>query len=361
MSNTLGNNLKVTVFGESHGPYIGATIDGLTPGIKIDEEYINRCLELRRPSKSYETQRVEQDKYSIISGVFNGYSTGSPLTIIIPNSNTRSGDYELTKDLARPSHADYVSNVKYNGYQDYRGGGHFSGRITASIVACGAIVLKALEDKGIKISSHILSIGGVSDKKFSNFEEEMDKVNNANFPVISDVSDKMEEVISNIAKLNDSIGGVIETAITGLPVGLGSPMFDSVESLISKAMFAIGAIKGVEFGEGFNFKNLVGSSANDAFRNVDGKVVTETNHNGGVNGGITNGMPVTFNVVVKPTPSISLEQDTINMTTNENASIKVVGRHDPAIIRRVNIVVRAMTALVVGDLLISRYGENALK
>ncbi|MCQ2087164.1 MAG: chorismate synthase [Bacilli bacterium] len=359
MSNVLGNNLKITVFGESHGPCIGITIDGISAGVKVDDTFIKECLSKRRPSTSYETKRVEQDNYSIVSGVFEGYTTGTPLTIIIPNENTKSSDYSELKISPRPGHADYVANVKYAGYQDYRGGGHFSGRITAGIVAGGAIVLDALEKIGVKIGSHIVSVKDVKDRKFSN-PSEIDVINKKEFPVF-DNQEAIENVMKEAAEEGDSVGGVIETMIAGLPVGVGSPMFDSLEASISYAMFAIGGIKGVEFGEGFNFANLKGSEANDAFEIDNKKIVTKTNHNGGVNGGISNGMPVTFNVVVKPTPSISKEQDTVNMLANKNEKLVIKGRHDPAIIRRVNIVIRCMTAFVVADALIARYGEDVLR
>ena len=358
MRNVLGNNLTVTVFGESHGSHIGAVIDGITAGIKVDENYINDCLAKRRPQGKGETARVEKDNYSIVSGVFNGYTTGSPLCIIIENSNTRSKDYSLIKDLARPSHADYVANVKYNGFNDYRGGGHFSGRITASIVASGAILLQALEKLNIKIGCHIKKCGNVIDKDFNDFNNEIDKVNSMIFPVIDDVEEQMKQEINNAASNQDSIGGIIQTAITGLPVGLGEPMFSSLEGELSKALFAIGGIKGIEFGLGFNFANVKGSEANDEFSMVDGKVKTITNNNGGINGGISNSMPVVFNVVVRPTPSILKEQNTINMQTKQNEKLVIHGRHDPAIIRRINIVIRCMCAFVISDMLITKYGQD---
>ena len=358
MRNILGNNLTVTVFGESHGSHIGAIIDGITAGIKVDENFINECLAKRRPQGKGETARVEKDEYKIVSGVFNGYTTGSPLCIIIENNDTKSKDYSLIKDLARPSHADYVANVKYNGFNDYRGGGHFSGRITASIVASGAILLKALEKLNIKIGCHIKKCGNILDKDFNDFDNEIDKVNNMIFPVINDVEEQMKEEINNAASNKDSIGGIIQTAITGLPVGLGEPMFSSLEGELSKAMFAIGGIKGIEFGLGFNFANVKGSEANDEFVIVDGKVKTKTNNNGGINGGISNGMPIVFNVAIRPTPSILKEQNTINMHTKQNDKLTIQGRHDPAIIRRINIVIRCMCALVISDMLITKYGQD---
>ena len=358
MRNILGNNLTVTVFGESHGSHIGAIIDGITAGIKVDENFINECLAKRRPQGKGETARVEKDEYKIVSGVFNGYTTGSPLCIVIENNDTKSKDYSLIKDLARPSHADYVANVKYNGFNDYRGGGHFSGRITASIVASGAILLKALEKLNIKIGCHIKKCGNILDKDFNDFDNEIDKVNNMIFPVINDVEEQMKEEINNAASNKDSIGGIIQTAITGLPVGLGEPMFSSLEGELSKAMFAIGGIKGIEFGLGFNFANVKGSEANDEFVIVDGKVKTKTNNNGGINGGISNGMPIVFNVAIRPTPSILKEQNTINMHTKQNDKLTIQGRHDPAIIRRINIVIRCMCALVISDMLITKYGQD---
>ena len=358
MRNVLGNNLTVTVFGESHGSHIGAVIDGITAGIKVDENYINDCLAKRRPQGKGETARVEKDNYSIVSGVFNGYTTGSPLCIIIENSNIKSKDYSLIKNLARPSHADYVANIKYNGFNDYRGGGHFSGRITASIVASGAILLQALEKLNIKIGCHIKKCGKIIDKDFNDFNNEIDKVNNMIFPVIDDVEEQMKKEINNAASNQDSIGGIIQTAITGLPVGLGEPMFSSLEGELSKALFAIGGIKGIEFGLGFNFANVKGSEANDEFAMVDGKVRTITNNNGGINGGSSNSMPVVFNVVVRPTPSILKEQNTINMQTKQNEKLIIQGRHDPAIIRRINIVIRCMCAFVISDMLITKYGQD---
>jgi len=358
MSNILGNNLKVTIFGQSHGEAIGCVIDGLCAGIKIDEEFINECLSKRRPNGIGETKRVELDNYKIISGVFNGYTTGSSICILIENNNTKSKDYESIKDLARPSHVDYVANEKYHGFNDYRGGGSFSGRLTAPLVIAGSIALKALEKLGIKIASHIKQIGDVYDASFNNVTKEVEEVNNKEFPTINDVSKDMLNEMEKAAMDNDSIGGVIETAIVNIPVGIGQPMFSSIESELAKAMFSIGGIKGIEFGLGFEFANVKGSFANDEFAIKDGKVITLTNNNGGINGGISNGMPIVFSVVVKPTPSIGKMQNTINMKTLKETTINVTGRHDPCIVRRVNIVVRCMCALVIADLLINKYGQE---
>lgn len=361
MSNSIGKSVVLTLFGESHGPYIGVVIDGLSCGIRVDDEFIKSQLSKRRPSLNIETTRVEKDHYEIVSGVLNGYTTGMPLCIIIPNENVRSGDYDVNQGLARPSHADYVAHVKYDGFEDYRGGGHFSGRLTAAIVAAGAICLDALKKKNILIGTHILRIGSTFDKEFNDIENEIKLVNEKDFPVISDCHKAMTDEIFKVKMDNDSIGGIIQTAICNLPIGLGEPWFDSIEGVISNALFSIGGIKGIEFGAGFKFADLVGSTANDAFTYKDGKVVTKTNNSGGVNGGITNGMPVVFNCVVKPTPSISKQQDTIDFINEQNATLEIVGRHDPAIIRRICIVVNSLLAVVVCDLLTQAYGKDYLK
>lgn len=359
MRNVLGNNLTLTIFGESHGPYIGAVIDGLCAGIKIDIEFIKECLNKRRPQGKIETARVENDDFEIVSGVFNGFSTGSPICLLISNKNVKSSDYENIKNLARPSHVDYVCNEKYHGFFDYRGGGHFSGRISASIVASGAIMLQALETIGIKIGSHILKCGNVYDNHFSDYDKEITKLNKTSFPVINDdVLEPMKQEINLAANNSDSIGGIIQTAIINLPVGIGEPLFSSLEGELSKALFAIGGIKGVEFGLGFDFANHYGSEVNDEFAIEDEKVITKTNNNGGINGGISNGMPIVFNCAIRPTPSISKMQKTIDMQNKTNTTIVINGRHDPAIIRRINIVITCISAFVIADMLVFKYGTD---
>lgn len=360
MSNSIGKSVVLTLFGESHGPYIGVVIDGLSAGLVVDHEFINLQLAKRRPTLAIETSRVEKDNYEIISGVMNGYTTGMPLCIIIPNENVRSNDYEKNHGLARPSHADYVAHMKYHGFEDYRGGGHFSGRLTAGIVAAGAICLDALKKKNILIGTHILRCGKVYDTNFNDVEEEINLINNKDFPVISNCEKEMADEIFKVKMDNDSIGGIIQTAICNLPVGLGEPWFDSFEGIISNALFSIGGIKGVEFGAGFGFADLTGSTANDSFTYKLGKVVTKTNNSGGINGGITNGMPVIFNSVVKPTPSISKPQETIDFINETDATLEIVGRHDPAIIRRLCIVVTSLVAVVVCDILTQTYGKDYL-
>lgn len=357
MKNTFGQSISVTIFGESHGTAIGAVVDGLTPGIAVDTKRIEAELSRRRPSSSIDTPRRETDKFEIISGVFNGKTTGTPLTIIIPNENTKSSDY--TYGIARPSHADYTAFCKYHGFEDYRGGGHFSGRITAAIVAVGGIILPMLENMGIKIGTHILRCQEISDNSFSDFEKELDGLKAACFPTISaSCGEKIIERISEAAKKGDSVGGVTQTAVFGMPKGIGEPFFDSIESLISHALFSIGGIKGVEFGMGFAFADSFGSECNDGFEMNGENIVSRTNNNGGINGGISNGMPIVFNCAVKPTPSILKPQKTVNFINSENTEISVKGRHDPAIIRRICPVIDSICAITVADMLASRFGTD---
>lgn len=363
MKNSFGNNLQITLFGESHGPFIGAVLDGLTPGIKIDNNFIEHQLELRRPAGAISTGRIEQDNFQIVSGIFNGFTTGTPLCILIPNQVQQSKDYSETAQLARPGHADYTAECKYHGFQDYRGGGHFSGRITAALVAAGAIVIPALEQKGIITGSHIKSCGSINDTEFSfdsnKLISQLNQLNKKNFAVLdTSTEEQMKEEIQVAANNGDSIGGVIETVVTGVPAGIGEPWFDSLESILSHALFSIPAVKGVQFGAGFDLVNSNGSKYNDSFTMENGKIITKTNNNGGINGGISNGMPIVFRCAVKPTPSIFKKQDTVNFKLMKNETIEIKGRHDPAIIHRARVVVDSVTALVLYDSLISRYGTD---
>lgn len=362
MKNVFGNNVSITVFGESHGPAIGIVIDGLAPGLTVDTDYINKLLTLRRPSGAISTPRREADEFVIESGVFEGKTTGTPLCILIPNEDTRSKDYSATRNLLRPSHADYTADCKYHGYQDYRGGGHFSGRITAALVAAGGIVMPALNKKGIRIGTHIKRCAGISDIDFSDaMESEIDSLYDKDFAVLDNtIKEKMTEAILTAKKDGNSVGGVLETAVTGLDAGLGEPMFDSIESVLSHALFSIPAIKGVEFGAGFAIADMTGKEANDAFCNNDGKICTATNNSGGINGGITNGMPVIFRCAVRPTPTLGTEQNTVNTQTGENAVLQSKGRHDPCIVHRARIVVDCVTALALCDILAGRYGTDWL-
>ena len=367
MKNGFGNSISISLFGESHGEQIGVVIDGLAPGLDVDMAYMKSQLELRKPHGRISTQRVETDEPRVVSGVFEGKTTGTPVCILFDNSNTHSKDYAKTKDLMRPGHADYTAIQKYHGFADYRGGGHFSGRLTTAIVAAGAIVLDALKKKGIQIGTHIKECGNISDIVFADcdacdLERKIAEVNGKQFPVLDhDASKQMYAYMEAAALDGDSVGGILETAVTGLPAGVGEPWFDSVESMLAHGMFSIPAVKGIEFGKGFAFAQMRGSEANDAFEMLDDTVVTKTNNNGGINGGITNGMPVLFQTVVKPTPSIYKEQKTVNMDTKENVTMRIQGRHDPAIIHRARVVVDSMTALVLADMLALRYGTDWLK
>lgn len=359
MKNSLGENLTVTIFGESHGPYIGVVLDGLAPGIPVDKEFINHQLDLRRPSGKISTARVEQDEFILASGVFKDKTTGTPLTILIPNSVQHSKDYEKTAMLARPGHADYTANVKYHGFQDYRGGGHFSGRITAALVAAGGIVIPELAKKGIKIASHIQSLGGIKDRSFNNYDQDIEALGKTNFAVLDlEKAALMKAKAEEIAAEGDSIGGVLETLVTGMPAGVGEPWFGTLEGLLSYALFSVPAIKGVQFGSGFDLVDHKGSEFNDPFFMEGNKVLTKSNNNGGINGGISNGMPIIFRSAVKPTPSIYKEQDTINMKEKSDAKLQIEGRHDPAIIHRARVVVDSVTALVIYDALVGRYGTD---
>lgn len=363
MKNTLGENFSVTIFGESHGPYIGVVLDGIAPGIDVNKDFINHQLDLRRPSGKISTKRVETDEFILASGVFNDKTTGTPLTILIPNSVQHSNDYEKTATLARPGHADYTANVKYHGFQDFRGGGHFSGRITAALVAAGGIIIPELEKKGIKIGTHIKSLGGIQDRSFGDYQKDIDFLGGTYFPVLdSDKSDQMKTLAEKIAAEGDSVGGVLESVIVGMPAGVGEPWFGTLESELSYALFSIPAIKGVQFGDGFDMVDSFGSEFNDSLQiiqdNGKSKVITKTNHNGGINGGISNGMPILFRCAVKPTPSIYKTQDTIDMSKNENAKLNIQGRHDPAIIHRARIVVDSVASFVIYDALAGRFGTD---
>ena len=361
MKNTFGNSVSVTIFGESHGSEIGVVLDGLAPGIQVKEDEIAEKLRLRRPSGSISTKRVEPDHFRIVSGVFNGATTGTPVCILIPNENTKSKDYSGTRSLARPGHADYTAYCKYHGFEDYRGGGHFSGRITAALVAAGAIALSALEGKGILIGTHIARCAGIPDRGFMDLQEDIRNLSGTSFAVLdNEAAVKMREAMEQAAKEGDSVGGILETAVTGLPAGIGEPWFDSLESVLSHALFSIPAVKGVEFGDGFALSDLRGSDANDCFAVQDGRITTRTNHNGGINGGISNGMPLLFRCAVKPTPSIYKEQDTADFFTRIEKKIVISGRHDPAIVHRARIVADCVTALVLCDVLAQRYGTDYL-
>ena len=360
MKNTFGQSVCLTIFGESHGEAVGCVLDGLAPGIKVDESFIARQLSRRRPSSAMDTPRQEKDEFRIISGVFNGKTTGTPLCIVIPNENTRSGDYDYGQ--ARPSHADYAAYRKYHGCEDYRGGGHFSGRLTAALVAAGGVLIPALEGMGIGLATRIYRCAGVSDRAAGDIKSDIEALSKKSFPVLDDeCGAEMARRILGAREASDSVGGVTETLICGVPAGVGEPWFDSVESVISHAAFSLGGVKGIEFGAGFAAADMRGSECNDPFRMKDGGVVTLTNNNGGINGGITNGMPIVFRCAVKPTPSIARPQDTVNFISGEDTRLCIHGRHDPAIIRRICPVLDSIAALCLADMLSLRYGTDVLR
>lgn len=356
MSGVWGNKIKLSIYGESHGEAIGVVIDGIESGISIDMENIEKDMERRAPGRNnLSTQRKERDRPEILSGIFNGLTTGAPISVMIRNFDKHSKDYSNIKDVMRPGHADYTGYVRYNGFNDYRGGGHFSGRITAPLVFAGAFAKEILKKKGIFIGSHIKQVGEVHDESFNSldlnkelFNELLDK----ELPLIdSDKIDKVkDEILSHKMNL-DSIGGVIECGVVGLKAGVGNPFFDSLESTISHLAFSVPAVKGIEFGAGFDFANMKGSDANDEYYVENGEVKTYSNNNGGIIGGISNGMPIIFRVAIKPTASISKEQRSFNIKTMENESLTVVGRHDPCIVQRAAVVIEAIAAISILELI----------
>lgn len=361
MSGMWGNNIKISIFGESHGTGIGITIDGLPSGFEVDLQKIDEEMKRRSPgNSSLSTARKESDIPEILSGIFNGKTTGTPICGIIRNGDTRSKDYGKLKGLMRPGHADYTGNIRYNGSNDYRGGGHFSGRITAPIVFAGAICKQILEKRGIYIGAHVNSIKNIKDKSFdyTNIsKDELLSFRKKELPLI-DLSkeEEMRKTVLEAKKQGNSVGGTIECAVIGIDSGYGSPYFDSVESTLSHLLFSVPAVKGVEFGLGFPITELYGSESNDDFYYDKDKVKTKTNNNGGILGGITNGMPIVFKVAIKPTPSISIEQTTINIDTKANERLVIEGRHDPCIIQRAIPVIEAVTAIGILDLIKEREG-----
>lgn len=357
MSGMWGNKLKVSIFGESHGVGIGITIDGLPSGIEIDMEEVMKEMARRAPGKSnLSTARKEADKPEILSGFFEGKTTGTPLCAVIRNSDMRSKDYGKLKDLMRPGHADYPGFVRYNGFNDYRGGGSFSGRITAPLVFAGAICKQVLQGKGISIGAHVKSIGNVEDKSFCDVElnkELLDALKIKELPLlVTEKEEEMRNTILEAKKEQDSVGGTIECTVLGIKPGIGNPFFDSVESTLAHLMFSVPAVKGIEFGKGFEMSKRRGSECNDEYYYDGDQVKTYTNNNGGITGGITNGMPILFKVGIKPTPSISKTQRTIDIAENKDAELVIEGRHDPCIVQRAVPVIEAVTAIGMLDLIL---------
>ncbi|NLL68169.1 MAG: chorismate synthase [Clostridiaceae bacterium] len=361
MGSVYGKNIKVSIFGESHGPAIGVVIDGLPSGFEINPEIISKEMGRRKPtSLVYSTNRKEADEVEILSGIYNGKTTGTPICAMIKNKDCKSKDYDNLVSLIRPGHADLSGFVRYKGYNDIRGSGHFSGRLTAPIVFAGAIASQILAVYDINIGSHIDSIYDFHDLRFDHTQitkEQLIMLRSMDIPV-NDRScrESYLEIINDAKSKSDSVGGVVETAITGVSAGIGSPIFDNVEARLSSILFSIPAVKGVEFGEGFGITTLYGSEANDSFYLLDGNIYTRTNNNGGINGGITNGMPIVFRTAIKPTSSIAKEQDTVDMKKGSDAKLKVKGRHDACIVPRVVPVIDAASAIAILDLLIEHYG-----
>lgn len=326
MSSTFGKNIKISVWGQSHSPAIGVTIDGLKAGQKIDTLKLQQFMDKRAPGKDkYSTPRKEADLVEFQSGLINDITCGAPISAIIRNTNTRSVDYEKIRDIPRPAHADYPAYVRHSAANDVAGGGHFSGRITAPICIAGGICKQLLEETGITISAYIKSIGGETNL------------------------DKAYEIIDRARENQDSVGGVIECRVSGLPVGLGDPMFDGMENRISQAVFAVPAIKGIEFGNGFECAKLFGSENNDEYYMDEGRVRTRTNNHGGILGGLTSGEDIIFRVAVKPTPSIGKEQKSVSLSRMENTVLSIVGRHDPCIVPRAVVCIEAATAIAIYD------------
>lgn len=356
MSGMWGNNIKISIFGESHGNAIGINIDGLPAGFKIDMDKVMLEMTRRAPGKSpLSTTRKEEDKPEILSGYFEEKTTGTPLCAIIRNSNTKSKDYSKTKDLMRPGHADYTGYMKYGGFNDYRGGGHFSGRITAPLVFAGAICKQILEKQGIFILAHVNSIGKVKDKSFLEVNINRNLIESFKGKELPLIDSNLEELMRNevleARKDMDSVGGTIECAVLGIKPGIGNPFFDSVESTIAHLMFSVPAVKGIEFGKGFDISKMRGSEANDEYYLDNEEIKTRTNNNGGILGGITNGMPIIFNVAIKPTASIFKEQKTVNIANMKEETLNIEGRHDPCIVQRALPVIEAVTAIGMLELI----------
>ena len=346
--------MKYTIFGESHGPAIGVVLEGIPAGWALDMDAVRFDLARRAPGKSaLSTARKEGDEPHILSGVFEGRTTGAPLCAVIQNTDTRSGDYEKTKDLARPGHADYAAHVRYEGFNDYRGGGHFSGRLTAPLVFAGAVAKQILARRGVTAAAHISSVYGINDDPLEDLGPLL-AAQRKDFPVLNDgAGERMREAIMDAKRDLDSVGGAIECGVFGLPAGLGGPDFgQNAEGVFSQYLFAVPAVKAVGFGAGAAFSLMRGSEANDPlYVDDDGSVKAEQNCAGGINGGITNGMPVVFEVTMRPTPSIARPQFTVDMARNENAVLELQGRHDPCVVHRAVPVIEAAAALAACELL----------
>lgn len=351
MSSTYGETLKLSIFGQSHGPAIGMTLDGIPAGLPVNMEQLQAFMSRRAPGQgAHTTARKEADSPEFLSGLVGNYTCGAPISAIIRNTNTRSGDYSNLKDCPRPGHADYPAQIKYKGYQDVAGGGHFSGRLTAPLCIAGGLCIQWLALKGVQIGAHISSIGEITDNSFNPVAPQLSAVSE-DFPVLDSVSgENMLELVAAAKANGDSIGGTIECAVTGLPAGLGEPMFSGIESKIAQIIYGVPAVKGLEFGSGFAGSAKRGSQNNDPYTILDGTVQTLSNHAGGILGGITNGMPIIFKVAIKPTPSIAQPQQSVSLGHMENRELTVQGRHDPCIVPRAVPVIEAATAIALFDI-----------
>lgn len=356
MSSTYGERIKLSIFGQSHGAAIGMTLDGVPAGLPVDTDSLQTFLNRRAPGQNdYSTPRREEDRPEFLSGLLNGFTCGAPISAVIYNKNTRSGDYANLKDCPRPGHADYTAQVKYGGYQDAAGGGHFSGRLTAALCIAGGLCKQWLSQKGIHVAAHISSIAGITDEpNLLNPTKPDLSLISEDFPVINpDAGAKMREKIAEARAQGDSVGGVIECIITGLPAGIGDPMFGGMESRIAQIVYGVPAVKGLEFGNGFSGSLLRGSENNDPFTVENGSIGTLTNHAGGILGGITTGMPLVFRAAIKPTPSISIPQQSISLSDLSEQPLVVKGRHDPCIVPRAVPVIEAAAAVAIFDAYLS--------
>ena len=362
MSSTYGENLKLSIFGQSHGAAIGMTLDGIPAGLPVDLDKLQTFLNRRAPGQNdWSTPRKEEDRPEFLAGLLDGFTCGAPIAAVIHNKNTRSGDYSALRDRPRPGHADFTAQVKYGGFQDAAGGGHFSGRLTAPLCVAGGLCRQWLEDMGIRIGAHILAIGECGDCYFDPLDPEIGSVG-TEFPVLNPESgDNMRALIAQAKAAGDSIGGIIECAVTGLPAGIGEPMFGGVESRIAQIVYGIPAVKGLEFGIGFDCACVPGSQSNDGFAILDGKIVTQTNNAGGILGGITNGMPLIFCAAIKATPSIAVTQQTVDLQTNKVTALNTKGRHDPCIVPRAVPVIEAAAAIAIYDMILGNTQTNRRK
>lgn len=362
MSSIYGKNMKLSIFGQSHGAAIGMVLDGIPAGLPVNLDKLQQFLNRRAPGQhAYATSRKEADRPEFLSGIVDGFTCGAPIAAVIHNTNTRSGDYQNLKDCPRPGHADYTAQVKYGGYQDVAGGGHFSGRLTAPLCIGGGLCKQWLEARGIQIRAHISQIAGINDMSFDPVAPQIDLIQ-SDFPVLDAAcGQQMQEAIAAAKTDGDSVGGIVECAVAGLPAGLGDPMFDSMEGRIAQIVYGIPAVKGVEFGLGFAVATCRGSQNNDIYTVRDGHIITKTNNCGGILGGITNGMPLIFRTAIKPTPSISIPQQSISMSALTEQQLQIHGRHDPCIVPRAVPVIEAAAAIAVFDAILEQELHYGLK